>query len=132
MAKIDAIEQRLLNWARWKVSRGSGALGYAAVNHARVEQGVDRYREAIIPITDCDAEQTDNGVKSLGEPLVRTLDVVYVHGGSSEWKQRQLGCGAAAIKARVWESHRRLAWWFTEQAELARRRQAAMQVSQTR
>ena len=32
MARIEDIERRLLNWARWKAGGRSGGLGYSAIN----------------------------------------------------------------------------------------------------
>lgn len=130
MARIEAIEERLLNWARWLDSSGSGLLGYASVNYERVEATRDRYREATIPITDDEARQTDEAVRALGEPFTRTLVVVYVTGRSQAHNERELGCGASTIKARVWESHRRLSMWFTERAAVAREHQARLQAMQ--
>jgi len=40
MARIDWVETRLQNWARWRLARGGdGQLGYAAVSLADADGG---------------------------------------------------------------------------------------------
>lgn len=122
MARIEYIEHRLLNWARWLESEGSGKLGYAAIALGRLEATGDRYREAVIPTDDDDARKTDQAVAALGQPYTRTLQVVYVTGRNQAHQEYSLGCSASTIKSRVWEAHRRLAHWFTDQAQQSRER----------
>ena len=58
MAKIEDIERRLMNWARWKMVAGSGGLGYARLQ-LEAEGSRDGYREAKVPVVDCEASETD-------------------------------------------------------------------------
>ena len=104
MARIEDIERRLLNWARWKSGPGVGGLGFSAVNLLGQEYSA-RNREAVIPTVDCEAEQTDRAIHMLPRELQETLDVVYVQGGGRAHKARKLGCTEATVDARVWRAH---------------------------
>ena len=69
MARIDWIEDRLNNWARWKLTRGTGGLGYASVNLANPTLGVrEPYAEAPIPTNAVEAGETDDAVNRLHPP----------------------------------------------------------------
>lgn len=119
MARIEDIDRRLCNWARWKLGAASGGLGFSSPGQAR-EGGGYGYRVAVIPTVDCEAEETDRAVQSLDERLRSTLIKVYVGAGSLKWKAVGLGIGEAAVHARVWDAHRKLAAWFTEKQNRAR------------
>lgn len=124
MARIEDIERRLQNWARWKVGGSAGGLGYASVNLAG-DTSRALYREARIPTDDCEAEETDRAVASLDSELRRTVEVVYLDGGGTKRKADLLNCTESTIKSRIWRAHRQLSCWLTErqrerQAERAR------------
>lgn len=112
MARIEDIERRLLNWARWKIGGSAGGLGYASVNLAG-DTSRELYREARIPTNDCEAEETDRAVVSLDSDLRRTVEVVYLGSGGTRNKAAALCCTEATVYARVDRAHRLLAQWFT-------------------
>lgn len=123
MAKIEWVELRLRNWARWKASGGSGGLGYASGSlNDRVDG--DRYRESVIPTDEVDASVTDQAVQSLQltrSHLHLTLVCVYIKDMPRADAARRMQCSLDAVYARRDEAHRALAQWFDERG----RRQAA-------
>lgn len=109
MARIEWVEHRLLNWARWKLCQGSGMLGYAAVNLAESSSGRDGYVEARIPISDVDATETDQCISQLNPPgLALTVREFYLGRGGIKDKARRLCCAEATVYARVDQAHRQL------------------------
>lgn len=119
MAKIEAIENRLLNWARWKMAAGGGSMGYARTGAG--DGGGGGYRESSIPITDCEAAVTDAAVARLPLHLRETVGVHYL--GEYQDSQRQaarLQCSTSTLWARLTDAHRRLQLDFAERHEAAR------------
>jgi hypothetical protein len=123
MARIDWVEQRLQNWARWKLARGGdGELGYAAVNLHAADAGRGGYVTASIPISDVEASDTDEAVGRLYPGGLRlTVLEVYVGRGGIRDKAMRLACSEATIHARVDQAHRQLADHFLAQADKRRR-----------
>lgn len=125
MARIEWVEHRLLNWARWKLCRGSGMLGFAKVNYAEASSGRDGYVDARIPISDVDADETDQCIGQLNPPvLAETVSRFYLDPGGIKDKARRLCCAEATVYARVDQAHRQLG---TLLAERQRRREAERQ-----
>jgi hypothetical protein len=114
MARIEWIEQRLLNWARWRVAeRGGGALGYAAVRLGDADGGRSGYITASIPISDVEAAATDDAVQGLSpRRLGLTLVVVYCGSGGMAEHAAQLACSVVTVYARVDQAHQLLAQHF--------------------
>jgi hypothetical protein len=131
VARIEDIERRLLNWARWKLGEGGGVLGYAGVC---LTSDTSRllYREAIIPTVDCEADETDRAVQALEPIYRRTIEVVYVEEPSVKRAALLLCVAESTMKGRVSEAHRRLSNWFADKAQqrrAARDRVEQMQAS---
>ena len=123
MARIEDIDRRLCNWARWSLGAGSGGLGFASSGMTR-EGGGYGYRDAVIPTVDCEAEETNRAVQSLDERLRLTLNEVYIGAGSMKRKAAGMGVSEAAVNLRLWDAHRRLAAWLSErQREVRAERQ---------
>lgn len=122
MAKIDYIEFRLLNWARWKMHAG-GKLNYAGVNWESVGSS-SGYREAVIPIDDCDASVTDVAVQQLPPHLQDTLAQHYTGEHTDVPSQaRALGCAVSTVHSRIEDAHRRLSQYFYAKSEAQRTEQ---------
>jgi hypothetical protein len=119
MARIEDIERRLLNWARWKLGATRSGLGYAAVRWNGALVG-SRNRESVIPTIDCEAEETDRAVQALESRLRATVEVVYLHDRGLRAQARRLCCSEPTVKARVWQAHRALSQWLAERASVAR------------
>jgi hypothetical protein len=118
MARIEEIERRLLNWARWKHGATRSGLGYASTRWGECTT-TTRYREAVIPTIDCEAEETDRAVQALEDRLRRTVEVTYLEDCSMPRRAAQLGCSEPAVKARVWQAHRCLSQWLADKAQQA-------------
>lgn len=113
MARIEDIERRLLNWARWSAGMNAGGLGFATVD-LTAEGGRDGYREAVIPTSDCEAAETHQAVMALASELRATVEQVYLRGGGIAQKARRLGCSEATVYARVELAHRRIQTWLAD------------------
>lgn len=114
MARIDWVERRLLNWARWTTSRGAGNLGYAAV---RLGSGVgtrEAYREARIPLSDCEAEETARAVLALPSELRATVEAHYTLGATVDEQLRHLCIARPTLYARLERADARLARWLDD------------------
>lgn len=118
MARIESVEWRLLNWARWKAGR---SIGYAASNPDNAGMPRDPWAETPIPTSDCEASETDDAIDAvLSEEQQRTVYVVYLGPGTGEDALRHLGCSKSALHDRIGAAHRKLAHHFAEAVERAR------------
>jgi hypothetical protein len=120
MARIEWVEHRLQNWARWKLSECSGPLGFASVKlEERVDQG-GGYEDAPIPINAIEAAATDAVLRGLTpRELYATVYEVYCGRGGIKDKARRLGCAEATVHARVGQAHLQMAREFTERNRAA-------------
>ena len=125
MARIEWIEHRLDNWARWKLCRGGGVLGYAGVDLTEANAGRGGYVETRVPISEVDAAEMDQAVQALTPTdLALTVIEVYTGRGGLKDKARRLGCAEATVHARIDHAHRQLE---ARLAEAQRQRQAERQ-----
>lgn len=126
MSRIEWVEFRLQNWARWQLCRGGGALGYAQVQLASgANAGRDGYVTAVIPISDVEASETDTAIGRLNPPgLALTVREVYAGIGGLRDKARRLCCSEATVHARIGQAHKQLATMFLD-AEQRRRAERA-------
>lgn len=139
MARIDWVEQRLQNWARCKLMRGSGVLGYAAVDLTKLadaDSGRDGYITASIPVSEIEASDTDQAVLRLPSELRATVEMVYVDDGTLKTKCARLCVTESTLHRRVEQAHRHLAEHWTarkaaQQAERARLEDLAEQARRT-
>jgi len=122
MAKSDYVEQRLLNWALWKMRPG-GRLGHAAVNWSSLDTPTGSgYREAAIPVSDCEAADTDAAIKQLPKHLQETVHEHYCGKHTDIPNQaRLLGCSVSTVHARIDHAHRLLAAHFRDKRDQAQR-----------
>lgn len=117
MARLDDVERRLLNWARWKVSANATGLGYASLSlKERVDGG--GYRTVGVPTLEHDACEVDEAIKTLSNELQATLEVVYVSEAPASVQQQRLGVGYGAIKQRVAQAHIQLSRIFEERRQV--------------
>lgn len=112
MARIEWIEQRLQNWARWRLTRGGGVLGYASVNLLAAAMPRDRDVEAPVPTSDVDAREIDDAVARLPSELRATVTEVYLGDGGLRDKLRRLHVSEATLHARIGRAQRLLAEHF--------------------
>jgi len=112
MARIEWIEHRLLNWARWVENPGGGSLGYAAVNLGAPNAGRSGYAETVVPVSSVEARETDDAVRCLPGELRYTVQVVYTSQGTERERLAKLCCSKATMHGRVDRAHRLLADHF--------------------
>lgn len=118
MARIAAIEHRLLNWARWKAGR---SISYAALNPDNAGMPRDPYADAPIPVSDCEASETDDAIDQvLTSEQRRTVYEVYLGRYGERERCVRLGCSKSALHDRISAAHRALSEHFA--AAAARRR----------
>lgn len=129
MARIEDIERRLLNWARWKGGAGQGGLGFAGVNMDS-GGGSDGYREAVIPTMDCEAEETDRAVMSLASELRATVELVYRGRGTMAEKARRLCITEAGVYRRIDQAHARIQQWLADLAQVRKHQRERMEALQ--
>lgn len=131
MPRIDWIEHRLLNWARWRLGRSGGSLGYASVNLADPTPEVrEPYAAAPVPTNEIEAGQTDQAIKALEPELHDAVVCWYLRRDGMAGVMRQLGIGERAVHQRIERAHRRLADGFTEREELARQERRRVEALQ--
>ena len=120
MARTEWIAQRLANWARWRLTRGGGALGYAGVNLADPNAGRDGYAETVVPTSDVEAADTEDAVQRLPSELRATVTEYYLGAGGLELKLRRLCIAKATLHKRLDQADRLLAEHFTARQDAAR------------
>lgn len=114
MARIDWVGFYLDNWALWKARQQDGGLGFRSES-SFLGDGGSGYREAIIPINDCDASRTDRAVESLrpGRPhLYDCLYAYYVDDLTILGCAMKLGKAESTIKAQLDAADHALSAWF--------------------
>lgn len=124
MARIDWVDHGLNNWARWKVSGGSGGrassvLTSASLFDTRVRSRTG-YRETPIPITDHEAQVMDRAVQDLqvkDERLHRTVELSYLSNLTRLGVAVAEGISERTVHARLEEADLLIATWFRLRAE---------------
>jgi len=109
MARVEWVEQRLQNWARWRLTRGGGVLGYASVNLLAAAMPRDRDVEAPVPTSDVDAAEIDDAVMRLPSELKATVHEMYLGANTLRMKLERLSIPKATAYARIDRAHRLLA-----------------------
>lgn len=119
MARIEWVKQCLENWAMWKVKEQAGGHGFPSQSSFLGEASQDGYREAIIPIDDCDASVTNDAVEALKPArahLYACLYCIYVHDTGIRGAAFQLGKAESTVKAQLDAADHALSAWFAERA----------------
>lgn len=130
MARIEWVEQRLQNWARWRLMSGSGVLGYAGVNLAEAGGVREPYAEAPIPVTEVEASETDTAVERLPGHLKATVLELYLGQGGIRDKLKRLCCSEPTLHRRIEQAHRLLADHFTALDDRRRAERARVEALQ--
>ncbi len=125
MARVEFVEQRLNNWAMWKL-RGGSILGYAGVDLSKAGQARDPYAEVPVPINDVEASETDDAVLRLPRDLLATVLEYYLGKGGLAEKCARLCCAKATLMARIERAQRVLADHF--HAQIAKREAERLRV----
>lgn len=132
MARLEWMEHRLNNWARWRLTRGGGVLGYAGVDLSDPTPGVrDPYAPVSVPTSDVEASETQDAVNQLSPPeLKRTLEVFYLGRGGIRDKAVRLRCAESTVYARVEQAHHQLAGILSLKQSRARDERARVELLQ--
>lgn len=118
MPRIEWVEERLQNWARWKIARTGGDMGYGSRDLGAANGGRSGYASATIPIMETEASATDDAVNRLVPAgTVLTVHEYYVGPGGHQDKALRLGISVAAMYARIDKAHQQLAELFIAQRE---------------
>lgn len=131
MARIEWVEMRLLNWARWRLMRGMGPLGYAGVDLTDPTPTTrDPYVDAPVPTNSIEAADTDAIIKTLEPELRDTVVAWYLRRDGLAGALRQLGIGERALHQRIERAHRRLADAINDRQDRARQERARVEALQ--
>jgi DNA-directed RNA polymerase specialized sigma24 family protein len=130
MARIDWIEQKMQNWVRWKVSQGSGRLGYSSVNLQNAEMPREPYADAPIPTSDIDASEIDEAIGKLPSELKAAVHVVYLSNMTMREKLRRLAIAETTMQTRIGQAHRMLADHFIAKQDRQRVERARVEALQ--
>lgn len=121
MARTEWVEFRLANWARWRLSQGSGVLGYAQVQLGDpTPTARDPYAATPVPTNAIEARETDDAVQLLPSELRATVFEFYLGRGGHEDHARRLCCSVRTMYRRLELADRALAEHFTARADRAR------------
>ncbi|MES2972401.1 MAG: antiterminator Q family protein [Pseudomonadota bacterium] len=119
MARIEWVKTYLENWARWKAREESGGLGFPS-RSSFLRETTSGYREAIIPIDDCDASVTNDAIESLRPGRVHLYDclyMIYIHDTGIRGAAQASGKAESTIKAQLDQADHAISAWFAERAE---------------
>lgn len=117
MARIEWIEYRLLNWARWKLSQGGGVLGFSAMNWTDPTAVREPYAEVPIPTNEIEASETDTAVQRLPVELQRTVVEHYTGKSMIKDQLKRLAVTRPTLYARIDQAHVLLARYFNDRRE---------------
>lgn len=120
MARDPYIEQRLINWGRWKAGDKSGGLGFAATNWQAFNDS-DRYSTSAPVLPDGEESVTEAAVQSTAEDLRAALAMQYVEGGSIESKAARIGCHEQTYRGRVNAGQRAVSAWLADRDQASRK-----------
>lgn len=119
MARIKRIQQRLENWALWKVRDDTGALGYATRSVLASDVwSRGSYNGMLIPVIEQEAEETNRAIESLRLKrghLFKTLELYYVKGLGILGTARAMMRAESTIKAQLEQADHAIAEWLDEQ-----------------
>lgn len=118
MPRRDWIEERLQNWARWKLGGGGDDnLGYNGVRPGDADGGRSGYITAAVPLLSAEAAETDTAVQLLYPGGLRlTVIEFYVGTGNVRDKAERLVCAVPTLYRRIEQAHDQLAeHWLAHQ-----------------
>jgi len=120
MARIEWVKHRLENWGRWSQQRETGALGYPRQStFARLAPQSGRM-EASVPVSDLEASETDQAVKSLQlsqSHLYLAVFYTYAKGLPRQQVARRMARAESTISRNLEDADRAIARWLDERQE---------------
>lgn len=124
MARIKWVEHRLENWGRWLSQKECGALGYPRQStFARLAPSSGR-NESVIPVSDLDASEIDDAVKSLQltqSHLYLVLTLTYAKGLPRHQVAKHMSRAESTINANLGAADLAIKRWLDDKAEMKRK-----------
>ncbi|MBO9647376.1 MAG: hypothetical protein J7605_02615 [Variovorax sp.] len=118
MSRLQWVDARLQNWARWRSQMAGNGLGFASqASFLNDQPGSDR--EVRIPVDEIEASVTQEAVESLkvARPhIYAVLYCMYPFGLGVTGTCRRLECARSNVYALLEVGDRLLATWFTERS----------------
>jgi len=122
MARIEWVKHRLENWGRWSQQRETGALGYPRQStFARLAPQSGRM-EASVPVSDLEASETDQAVKSLQlsqSHLYLAVFYTYAKGLPRQQVARRMARAESTISRNLEDADRAIARWLASTGDAA-------------
>lgn len=116
--RIEWIEQRLENWALWMARGEGGGLGFAkACIFADGPSARGVAVEAVIPVNELEASETNTAVESLKlghGHLYQTLYLFYVRGLGVKGTAERMRRAVSTIHAQLGQADLLLVAWFND------------------
>lgn len=132
MARIEDIERRLLNWARWRalMADGGGRFARVTLGEERVDgEGWDA--PTVIGTDDAEAEVTEQAVMALPSPQRAAVEAHYLGTGTAARKAARLCIAVATMYQRVEVAHRSIARWLADRVQMQREQRARVEALQS-
>lgn len=122
MARIEHIQRRLVAWGAWKSRSENHGLGFARTNIllSLGGGGSAGYREAVVPIDEIEAAETDRAVESLRlvkSHLYLTLQHIYVRNAGVAKTAAAMGRARATIHAQLDQADAEIDRWLRERSD---------------
>lgn len=117
MARIEWVQRRLENWALWHERGRDGGLGYASSSVLLSERVDCSNREAVIPVDEIEAGETNEGVEALklgNGHLHVTLCLFYLDGVGIKEAAHRMQRAESTIKAQLARADHVLSEWFAD------------------
>lgn len=117
MARIEGIRLRLENWSRWHIKRESGALGFPTRSSITRLMPPAGSAEAVIPVDDCEASETDQAVQSLKQSKRHLYDVLwtyYIDNRPIKDVAQRLGKAESSVKANLGDADHAIQRWLVD------------------
>lgn len=115
MARIEWVKHRLENWARWCQQSESGSLGYPKQSaFTRLGSSGGR-NEGALPISDLEASETDDAVKSLQftqSHLYEAVTLTYAKGLPRHLVAKRMCRGESTISKNLEDADHALKRWL--------------------
>ena len=120
MARIEHIRLRLENWARWSAKRDSRSLGYPSQSAFARMRASSASRDSHIPVSDLDACEIDDAVRSLQltrSHLYLTLTLHYARGLPLHQVASRMGKATSTIKHNLQLADHAIDLWLQAKRE---------------
>lgn len=125
----DEWNRRLDNWARYRRQLAGGGRIAGPSLEARVD-GAGWDAPTVIPTSDAEAEETENGVMQLPSVQRAAVEAWYLLPGGVAQRAARLCCSETTMRERVALAHRTLGNWLNDRHEAAKRQRERVEALQ--